>query len=129
MIARIYRPRRGATQSGTARTKAWLLEIERTEPLEIDPLMGWTGSTETEMQVKVSFDTREEAMAYAENRQGLAYDGRRAEAAGRAKCSVLRRQLQDRRASINGRIRIRATLRARLGGAGPRCDRLRSSAG
>ena len=73
MIARIYRPRRGATQSGTARTKAWLLEIERTEPLEIDPLMGWTGSTETEMQVKVSFDTREEAMAYAEKR-GITYE-------------------------------------------------------
>ena len=68
MIARIYRPRRGATQSGFARTKAWLLEIERTEPPEIEPLMGWTGSSETEMQVKVSFDTREEAVAYAEKR-------------------------------------------------------------
>ena len=73
MIARIYRPRRGATQSGFARTKAWLLDIERTEPLEIEPLMGWTGSSETEMQVKLSFDTREEAVAYAEKR-GLAYE-------------------------------------------------------
>ncbi len=72
-IARIYRPTRGATQSGHARTKAWLLEYERTEPLEIEPLMGWTGSSETEMQVKVPFDTREEAVAFAE-RRGIAFE-------------------------------------------------------
>ena len=72
-IARIYRPTRGATQSGHARTKAWLLEYERTEAVEIEPLMGWTGSSETEMQVKVTFDTREEAIAFAEKR-GIAYE-------------------------------------------------------
>ncbi len=72
-IARIYRPSRGATQSGHARTKTWVLEYERTEALEIEPLMGWTGSSETEAQVKVPFDTREEAVAFAEKR-GIAYD-------------------------------------------------------
>ncbi len=72
-IARIYRPTRGATQSGHARTKAWLLEYERTEPLQIEPLMGWTGSSETEMQVKVPFETREEAVAFAE-RRGIAFE-------------------------------------------------------
>ncbi len=72
-IARIYRPTRGATPSGHARTKAWLLEYERTEPVEIEPMMGWTGSSETEMQVKVTFDTREEAIAFAEKR-GIAYE-------------------------------------------------------
>ncbi len=72
-IARIYRPTRGATQSGHARTKAWLLEYERTEALEIEPLMGWTGSSETESQVKVPFDSREEAIAFAEKR-GIAYE-------------------------------------------------------
>ena len=72
-IARIYRPTRGATQSGHARTKAWLLEYERSEPVEIEPLMGWTGSSETEMQVKVAFDTREEAFAFAEKR-GIAFE-------------------------------------------------------
>ena len=72
-IARIYRPARGATQSGHARTKAWLLEYERTEPVEIEPMMGWTGSSETEMQVKVTFDTREEAIAFAEKR-GITYE-------------------------------------------------------
>ena len=72
-IARIYRPTRGATQSGHARTKAWLLEYERAEAVEIEPLMGWTGSSETEMQVKVAFDTREEAVAFAEKR-GIAFE-------------------------------------------------------
>jgi hypothetical protein len=72
-IARIYRPTRGATQSGHARTKAWLLEYERTEPSEIEPLMGWTGSSETQKQVKIAFDTREEAVAFAEKR-GVDYE-------------------------------------------------------
>ena len=72
-IARIYRPTRGATQAGHARTKAWLLEYERTEAVEIEPMMGWTGSSETEMQVKLTFDTREEAVAFAEKR-GIAYE-------------------------------------------------------
>ncbi len=72
-IARIYRPTRGATQSGHARTKAWLLEYERAEPAEIEPLMGWTGSGETEQQVKVAFETREEAIAFAQKR-GIAFE-------------------------------------------------------
>ena len=72
-IARIYRPTRGATQSGHARTKAWLLEYERTEPVEFEPMMGCRGSSETEMEFKVSFDTREEAVAFAEKR-GIAYE-------------------------------------------------------
>ena len=66
MIARIHRPTRGATQSGRARTKAWLLEFERTAPREIEPLMGWTGSSETSVQVRIPFDTKEEAVAFAE---------------------------------------------------------------
>ena len=66
MIARIHRPTRGATQSGHARTKAWLLEYERSAPREIEPLMGWTGSSDTSAQVRLSFDTKEEAIAFVE---------------------------------------------------------------
>ena len=72
-LARIYRPTRGATQSGHARTKAWLLEYERPEAVEIEPLLGWSGSAETEQQVKVAFDTREEAIAFAEKR-GITFE-------------------------------------------------------
>jgi hypothetical protein len=72
MIARIYKPAQTAMQSGPARTKEWVLEFERQSPREIDPLMGWTSSRDTQAQVRLSFDTKEEAVAYAE-RNGLAY--------------------------------------------------------
>ncbi len=72
MRARIYRPAKNAMQSGTARTKQWLLEYEPETPRTIDPLMGWTSSGDTRQQLKLSFATRELATAYAE-RNGLAY--------------------------------------------------------
>ncbi|MBV9077183.1 MAG: ETC complex I subunit [Methylobacteriaceae bacterium] len=72
MPARIYRPEKGATQSGLGRTKLWLLEFEQEAPREIEPLMGWTSSGDTRQQIKLRFDTKEEAVAYAE-REGIAY--------------------------------------------------------
>ena len=72
MSARIYRPAKGATQSGTARTKLWVLEHEQEKPREIEPLMGWTSSGDMKQQIKLRFDSREEAVAYAE-REGIAY--------------------------------------------------------
>ena len=72
MIARIYRPSRGATQSGYARTKVWILEYERDVAREIEPMMGWTSSSETSSQVRLSFDTKEDAIAFIE-RLGIAY--------------------------------------------------------
>ncbi len=68
--ARIYRPAKTAMQSGTARTKAWRLEFEREGGKSIDPLMGWTGSSDMTGQVRLTFDTQEEAEAYAK-RVGL----------------------------------------------------------
>ena len=41
----------------------------------IDPLMGWTGSTDTLRQLKLRFPTREAAIDYA-RRQGLRYEVR-----------------------------------------------------
>ncbi len=72
MAARIYRPAKTAMQSGQARTKEWMLEHEPAAPRVIDPLMGWTGSTDTRAQLTLSFDTLDEAVAYAE-RNGIAY--------------------------------------------------------
>ena len=72
MRARIYKPAKNAMQSGKARTKLWLLEYEPERPREIDPLMGWTSSSDMRSQVKLRFDTKEEAIAYAE-RNGVAY--------------------------------------------------------
>lgn len=72
MAARIYKPAQTAMQSGPARTKEWVLEFEPEAPREVEPLMGWTSSRDTNAQVRLSFDTKEEAIAYAE-RTGIAY--------------------------------------------------------
>lgn len=73
MIARIYCPAKTAMQSGTAKTKRWLLEFEaQREARSIEPLMGWTSSADTLAQVKLWFETKEEAVAYAK-RNGIAY--------------------------------------------------------
>jgi hypothetical protein len=61
MPARIYKPSKAANQSGLARTKHWLLEFEQDKPREIEPLMGWTSSGDTRQQVRLWFDTTEEA--------------------------------------------------------------------
>ncbi len=70
--ARIYQPSKDASQSGLARTKLWVLEFDQTAPRETDPLMGWTGSSDMLQQVKLEFETREEAVAYA-TRAGISY--------------------------------------------------------
>ena len=72
MIARIYKPAKTAMQSGVARTKEWVLEYDPEFPREIDPLMGWTSSRDMKQQVQLTFDTKEEAIAYAE-RSGIGY--------------------------------------------------------
>ena len=72
MTARIYRPARTAMQSGTAKTERWLLEYEPEQPREIEPLMGWTSSADMKSQLKLWFDSKEEAVAYA-TRNGIPY--------------------------------------------------------
>jgi len=66
MLARIYRPAKSAMQSGLAKTKDWVLEFEPASARRQDPLMGWTSSTDMNGQVKLKFDTQEEAAAYAQ---------------------------------------------------------------
>ncbi len=72
MTAHIFKPTKTAMQSGSARTKDWVLEHEAATGREIDPLMGWTSSRDTQGQVRLAFDTKEEAIAYAQ-RMGLGY--------------------------------------------------------
>jgi hypothetical protein len=71
MSAKIYRPARTAMQSGEAKDK-WLLEYEPETPRQIEPLMGWTSSTDMKSQIKLHFETKEEAIAYAQ-REGIVY--------------------------------------------------------
>ena len=73
MVARIYKPAKTAMQSGEARTKRWVLEYEPAERRSVEPLMGWTSSGDMRQQIKVTFESREDAIAYA-RRQGIAFE-------------------------------------------------------
>lgn len=65
MQARIYQPARTAMSSGAAKTHVWVLEYAANEAREIDPLMGWTGSSDTQSQVRLRFATKAAALDYA----------------------------------------------------------------
>jgi hypothetical protein len=71
MTAVIYQTPKTATQSGKAKLDTWVLEFEQSEARRPDPLMGWTGSGDTQSQVRLTFPSKEAAKAYAE-RHGIA---------------------------------------------------------
>jgi hypothetical protein len=73
MIARIYKPAKTAMQSGLAKTREWVLDYEPEEPPQVEPLMGWTASGDMRQQVRLRFETAEEAVAYCE-RHGIPYE-------------------------------------------------------
>jgi hypothetical protein len=72
MAARIYKPAKTAMQSGTAKTREWVLDYEPEQPREIEPLMGWTSSGDMRQQVRLRFASAEEAIAYC-RRHGIPY--------------------------------------------------------
>ena len=72
MDVRIYRPAKTATQSGRAKTGRWVLEPAPRGSRAVDDLMGWTGSDDTTQQIKLTFATKQQAIAYAK-RRGFAY--------------------------------------------------------
>jgi ETC complex I subunit conserved region len=72
MLARIFRPSKTAMQSGKAKSAAWVLEFEPKDARRQDPLMGWTQTGDTEGQVRLAFETKEEAVRYADE-NGIAF--------------------------------------------------------
>jgi len=72
MVARIYRPAKTAMQSGKGKSQVWILEHEPAEAKRIEPLMGYTSSGDMLAQVKMKFETREDAVAFAE-RNNMAF--------------------------------------------------------
>ncbi|MAS12458.1 MAG: ETC complex I subunit [Nitratireductor sp.] len=72
MSARIFSPAKTAMQSGKAKTGLWVLEFDPEIPRKIDPLMGYTTSADMKSQVRLTFESREEAIAYAE-RNGIPF--------------------------------------------------------
>ena len=73
MVARIFRPARSAMQSGKGKVDNWILELAPDVRRTTEPLMGWTSSANTDQQVKLTFDNREQAESYAQ-RNGIAYE-------------------------------------------------------
>ncbi len=72
MQVRIFRRSKSAMQSGRAVADKWVVEFPPSAPRQAYPLNGWTMSGDTQRQLRLEFDSRDEAVAYAE-REGLAY--------------------------------------------------------
>ena len=67
MTIKIYKPSKTAMQSGIGKTKKWLAEYISDEETVKDNLMGWNSSADTKTQIKVFFDTKEQAIVWAKN--------------------------------------------------------------
>ncbi|MDX2277179.1 MAG: ETC complex I subunit [Hyphomonadaceae bacterium] len=65
MLAKIFRPAKNAMQSGKANAKRWVLEFQQDVAPKSDPLMGWTGTADPSGQVRVFFEDKEQAVAFA----------------------------------------------------------------
>ncbi len=72
MQVRIYQPPKTAMQQGLAETDRWVLEFEPESARALDPLMGWTSSDDTKSQLRLWFDDKDAAVAYAK-KHGLMY--------------------------------------------------------
>jgi hypothetical protein len=72
MTARIYQPAKTAMQSGKAKTNEWVIDFEPEQARQVEPLMGWTSSADMRQQLRLSFDTKEEAVAYCQ-RHGVVF--------------------------------------------------------
>lgn len=67
MFARIYQPAQSAMQSGRGAAK-WTLQFQRSSDTQIDPLTGTYRSSDMQNQIKLEFDSVEEAIAYAKSK-------------------------------------------------------------
>lgn len=72
MVARIYKPARNAMQSGKYGSRNWVLEFDAEERRTTDPLMGWTSSGDMKQQLRLVFESQQQAVEYA-LRNGIAY--------------------------------------------------------
>jgi len=68
MTARIYCPTKNAMQSGMKNADKWILEYIAEKGKNLDPLMGWTGSSDMNGQISLKFASRDEAISYAKRK-------------------------------------------------------------
>jgi hypothetical protein len=62
--AKIYIPTKNSMQSGLGKIDKWIIEFE-TKETGINPLMGWTSSTDTLSELNLEFSSKELAIEYA----------------------------------------------------------------
>jgi len=62
---RIYKPAKSTMQSGRAKGQRWIMETEPESARRPEDLMGWTSSEDTLNQIRLSFDTLEDAISHA----------------------------------------------------------------
>jgi len=60
----IKKPCKTNMQSGYKKTKNWIIEFSFDSSLNRDVLMGWNSSSNTKKQVKLSFDTLDDAKSW-----------------------------------------------------------------
>lgn len=65
MIARIYSPAKTAMQSGKRNTGFWILQYEPLQAKMLEPLMRYTATADMNSQIKIHFNSKEEAIAFA----------------------------------------------------------------
>ncbi|WP_210526300.1 ETC complex I subunit [Rubellimicrobium arenae] len=65
MRGRIIKMPRNNTQIGSNIKGDWVLDFEPASERHIDPLMGWTSTSDMQSEVRLTFDSKEAALAYA----------------------------------------------------------------
>ena len=62
MVVKIFKPAKTAMQSGKAKTKLWHLQVMDDTIQVKDPLIGYHGGSSTKNQIKLQFETKEDAI-------------------------------------------------------------------
>ena len=65
MTIKIYKPSKSSMQSGYKKTKMWLAEYISDADKTKDVLMGWNSSFDTREQIKMFFESKEQAIEWA----------------------------------------------------------------
>jgi hypothetical protein len=74
MQAKIYQPTKSAMQSGVAYTDKWILDFTTEKGSRfIENMLGWTASKDMKQEVRLTFNTKEEAISFA-NKNNIEYE-------------------------------------------------------
>ena len=73
MKAKIFKPSKTAMQSGRSKYNKWVLKFSDKNNQLRDTMMGWNGGSSTVSQIELKFNSREEAIGYA-NKNNIDYE-------------------------------------------------------